>query len=462
MTTRTGTHHPRTRRWTIGICAALALALAVGLGLWLRSDGFRIANEIGDLTGVESAGLVPTEGAASEEILRVEIAPSTGRAEIETILETTEEVIDDEVVPAARVSLGTAEVKVGARYRAGIRDAAQVLVALSTLADGRAILDERNIVFVEATEPPLANILDWLTLIEEESLRVEDVTVEGEDGWNAISIYRPQTNHREALEALREWDPDVTSITLEETSLTIRTTIPFLDLGPLAQDAQSAARILNPESPRVRLETSDQRRLSVGDEDPGTALEMAGKIEDDGWAVHSLNSGLTSIDVAHADRTVDPSQLPDLAEALRSAGLPQEATTRVDEGALFWGTRSDLEDLAPSIAQAHADGYLVRWTRDDRGPGPDARVWVELPTGHSLSEGSDLAGAIDVARSIPWPGTGLITLQTTPESGSYKDEREVTLNSTATGTAEDVQVDPDYLPGEGQVQDAWDATATEN
>ncbi|MBE2997173.1 hypothetical protein IDM40_00440 [Nocardiopsis sp. HNM0947] len=460
MTTDTAKHHPRRRRWTIGICVALVLALAVGLGLWTRSGGFRIARDIGDLTGVESA---EPERSASEEVLRVEIASSTGEAEIETILEATEEVIDDEVMPAARVSLGTAEVKVGSRHRAETGDVAQALVALSTLLDGRAILDDQSIVFVDATEPPLVSILDWLTLIEEENLRVEDVEVEGEDGWNVISIHRLQTNHREVLESLGEWGPDITSVLLEETSLEIRTTIPFLDLGPLAQDSQSAARILDPESPRVTLETSDQRRLFVGDADPGAALEMAGDIEDDGWAVQSLDHGLTQIDVsAAAGRAADPSQLPGLAEALQSAGLPQEARVRVDEGVLFWGTRSDLEDLAPSIAQARAERYVVRWTRDDRSQGPDVRVWVEMPIGHSLSEGSDLADAIDVARSIPWPDTGQITLKTTPESGSYKDVREVTVSSTATGTAEEVHVDPDRLPGEGQLREAWDATATES
>ncbi|MGP9539815.1 hypothetical protein ACT3SP_17590 [Brachybacterium sp. AOP43-C2-M15] len=462
MTTQTTTRHPRRRRRTIGICAALALSLAAGLGLWARSDGFRIAREIGDLSGVASAELERGEGAPSERILRVEIAPATGETEIERILEATEAMVDDETAYSARVSLGTAEVAVGSRYRAGIHDAVQALMALSTLPDGRAVLDDREIVFDDADGPPLVNILEWLTVIEEEDLRVENVKVTEEEGRNAISIHRLRTDHREVLQALGEWGPDITFLRLEGAHLEIRTSLPLQALGPLAEDAQSAARALDPESPRVSLETSDRRTLSVGDEDPGTALEMAGEVEAGGWSVQWLNSGVTAIDVTASEGSAaDPSLLPDLAETLRTAGLPREASIRVDEGALFRGTLSDLEDLAPTIAQVHADGYVVRWMREDRRPGPDARVRVEMPAGHSLSEDSDLAAAIDAARSVPWPGTGAITLTTTPEAGSSEDSREVTLRSAATGTAEDVQVDPDHLPGADQVQEAWDATSTE-
>lgn len=465
MTPDSGTTHPRSRRRTIGVCVGLALALAIGLGTWRYWEESRVVREVGDLPGVVSAELVAEDSPASREVLQVEIDPSTGAGRIEAILEATEGVVDGESVSSARVSLGTAEVDVDSRYRyrADTRDAVTFLETLGDLSDGRAVLDEEDITFVDAKDPALENILEWLTTIEDEDLNVKHVAVQEEDGQNAISIHRLQAEHREVLESLGEWDSDITSIILEGSSLTVRTTVPFLDLGPLAEGAQSAARSLDPESPSVSLEAPDQRTLSISDEDPDTALELAGEIEEDGWSVKRLAGGGAAIDLSPSgNSTGRPAVLHDLAATLRSAGVPRDARVNVQHtGARFTGTRSDLEGVAPSITEAREDGYSVHWMGDNRGPGPDTTVWVEMPTGHSLTEDSDLEAAIDVARSISWPGAGAITFKTTPESGSSKDVREVTLTSTAKGTAEDVKVDPDRAPWEQQLREAWDATAPE-
>ena len=452
------------RRWLIVSSILLALTLIVGAWWWISSAGFRVSSALEDIDAVESFDLRPGERPADAQVLHVEIASSADKAEINDVLRTAQAIIMEELADSARVSLGTADVRLSSVYHVNTSDAAVILTALNSLEDGRAEYDGHSLTFIEGTTPALLSAPDWLPLIQDEDVSIQNLTAHPEEGFNTLSIDPLQPNTGQALETLNEWAPDIEQVEVLGSSMKVTTELPFYELGPLAEDAQSASKMIASEGPWAQAEGSDGRILSIVDDtSPQDTLDIAEGIDSEHWQVQRISTNLASIDItAPDDVDVDPSRLSDLADELSSAELREDATVSVDDGALFEGKNSDLQDLAPTITQFAAQGYTVGWAREDRGPGVDARVWVEMPQDQELTEDEDLEAAIDVARSLTWPGDAAITLRTNPEGMLSTEQKEVTITSTTTGTADEVVTDPDHLVSENHVREAWDATATDD
>ncbi len=454
---------------TLGAGAVLVVALVVAVTVWMRSDGYRIDAALGDLAGVEEVGLEDEPRSPLEPVLLVEVDGGAATDDVESILVATEDALDDDLAHSAVVTMGSARVVVHPRvaYRADVRDATRFLTRFRDADDGLVELYDDEVTVRDVPRSGSAKGRDWLAgtvaielldALEGEELNIEDVRIADGDGRNIISLYRLQPNHREVLESLRAWGPTSDLITLEEGSLTIRTSLPFSGLGPLAQAARDSGRVLDPEDPRVTLETVDERRLLLGDEDVSGALAVSATLEESGWTVERINAGLSVIDVSG----VGAQELPDLADALAQTELSLDAGVRVNEGSLLLGTRADLDAVAPALARAHSDGYSVSWTSQEKAKGPpDVRIFVEMPEGHSFAEDADLTAAVDVARSMPWDGTGSITLRTTSSEGV--DEQEAaTVEPPPPGRAMVVAPGPGSSVDEDRVREAWDATAEDD